>query len=92
MYIFHTDTKIFFQLTDGEDTKLVNLKWLRSQIGLVDQEPALFDRCITENIAYGDNTRDVPMEEIIEAARNANIHNFISSLPQVYNIDTVDSR
>ena len=58
----------------------------------MDQEPALFDRCITENIAYGDNTRDVPMEEIIEAARNANIHNFISSLPQVYNFDTIDSQ
>ena len=58
----------------------------------MDQDPALFDRCITENIAYGDITRDIPMEEIIKAARNANIHNFISSLPQVYNFDTVDSQ
>ena len=39
---------------------------------------------IRENIAYGDNSRnDIPMEEIIEAAKNANIHNFIENLPDV---------
>jgi ATP-binding cassette subfamily B (MDR/TAP) protein 1 len=39
---------------------------------------------IKENIAYGDNNRnDIPMEEIIEAAKNANIHDFIQTLPQV---------
>ena len=43
----------------------------------------LFDRSIAENIAYGDNTRVVNMDEIIEAARGANIHNFISELPDV---------
>ncbi|XP_002061354.3 multidrug resistance protein homolog 49 [Drosophila willistoni] len=58
---------------------------LRSKLGLVSQEPVLFDRTIAENIAYGNNFRDdVPMQEIIEAAKKANIHNFISSLPQGY--------
>lgn len=40
---------------------------------------------IKDNIAYGDNNRtDIPMEEIIEAAKNANIHDFVQKLPQVY--------
>ncbi len=43
----------------------------------------LFGCSIKDNIAYGDNTRDVPMQEIIEAAKNANIHSFIESLPLV---------
>ena len=43
----------------------------------------LFDRSIGENIAYGDNSRDVPMDEIIKAAREANIHSFIETLPDV---------
>ena len=43
----------------------------------------LFDRSIAENIAYGDNLREVQMDEIINAARNSNIHEFISSLPEV---------
>ena len=61
----------------------LNLRWLRSQIGLVQQEPILFGCSIADNIAYGDNSRDVPMDEIIEAARSANIHSFIDSLPEV---------
>ena len=52
-------------------------------MGIVSQEPILFDRSIAENIAYGDNSRDVTMDEIITAARNANIHTFISELPEV---------
>ena len=53
-------------------------------VGIVSQEPILFDMSIKENIAYGDNSRnDIPMEEIIEAAKNANIHDFIQTLPQV---------
>ena len=52
-------------------------------MGLVSQEPVLFDTTIRENIAYGDNSRVVPMEEIINAAKNANIHEFIHSLPDV---------
>jgi len=42
---------------------------------------------IRENIAYGDNSRDnIPIEEIIQAAKNANIHQFIQQLPQVYSM------
>lgn len=52
-------------------------------MGIVAQEPVLFDTSIKENIAYGDNTRSVGMDEIIKAARGANIHDFIISLPEV---------
>ncbi|CAL8071407.1 unnamed protein product, partial [Calicophoron daubneyi] len=58
--------------------------WIRRQIGIVSQEPNLFDLSLRENIAYGDNTRDVPMGEIIEAAKEVNIHDFIISLPEGY--------
>ena len=48
------------------------------------QEPTLFDMSIRDNIAYGDNSRtDIPVDEIIAAARSANIHDFIVSLPEV---------
>nr|QST14980.1 ABCB1-2 protein [Diaphanosoma celebensis] len=57
---------------------------LRSHLSIVSQEPMLFNRTIAENIAYGDNSRTVPMEEIIEAAKKANIHTFIQSLPLGY--------
>jgi ATP-binding cassette subfamily B (MDR/TAP) protein 1 len=57
---------------------------IRAKMGLVSQEPILFDRTIAENIAYGDNEREIPMAEIIEAARNANIHEFVSNLPKGY--------
>lgn len=61
----------------------LNLDWLRSQIGIVSQEPILFDLSIKENISYGDNSRSVSLEECIEAAKKANIHDFISKLPMV---------
>ena len=70
-------------MAENSDLKSLNLTWFRSQIGIVSQEPTLFDTSIAENIAYGDNSREVPMDEIITAARNANIHNFIESLPHV---------
>ncbi|XP_069110402.1 phosphatidylcholine translocator ABCB4-like isoform X1 [Argopecten irradians] len=69
---------------DCYDMKDLNVQWLRSQIGIVSQEPILFDCSIAENIAYGDNFRVVGMEEIITAARSANIHKFIESLPKGY--------
>ena len=72
-----------FQLLDGRPVNSLNVAWLRSQMGIVSQEPVLFDTSIAENIAYGDNSRKVPMPEIIQAARNANIHDFINSLPEV---------
>ena len=68
------------------DVKVLNIAWLRSQIGLVSQEPILFDRTIGDNIKYGDNTRDVSMQEVIECAKKANIHDFISQLPKVFNV------
>ncbi|CAF0897005.1 unnamed protein product [Brachionus calyciflorus] len=72
-------------LVNGINIKNLNLHWLRSKIGIVSQEPILFDRSIAENIAYGDNSRNISMTEIIEAAKKANIHDFIVSLPQGYN-------
>ncbi|KAJ9585114.1 hypothetical protein L9F63_020544, partial [Diploptera punctata] len=69
---------------DDRDISTVTMHSLRSQIGIVSQEPVLFDRTIAENIAYGDNTRTVDMSEIIECAKRANIHNFISNLPHGY--------
>ena len=56
----------------------------RSKLGIVSQEPVLFDRSIKENIVYGDNEREVSMEEVITAARKANIHEFVAALPEGY--------
>uniref|UniRef100_A0A8B9EG53 ATP binding cassette subfamily B member 1 n=1 Tax=Anser cygnoides TaxID=8845 RepID=A0A8B9EG53_ANSCY len=71
-------------LLDGQNAKKLNIEWLRAQIGIVSQEPILFDCTIAENIAYGDNSREVSHEEIIRAAKEANIHSFIESLPKKY--------
>ncbi|XP_053623630.1 multidrug resistance protein homolog 49-like [Plodia interpunctella] len=62
----------------------LTLPRLRRQLGVVQQEPVLFDRTLAENIAYGDNNRKISMHEIIAAAKAANIHSFISSLPKGY--------
>ncbi|KAF7232982.1 hypothetical protein EG68_07298 [Paragonimus skrjabini miyazakii] len=58
--------------------------WIRRQAGVVDQEPHLFNLSLRENIAYGDNTREVSSDEIVEAARQAQIHDFIFGLPLGY--------
>ncbi|XP_068092086.1 ATP-dependent translocase ABCB1-like isoform X2 [Hyperolius riggenbachi] len=71
-------------LADGMDIKSLRLQWLRSQLGIVSQEPVLFDCSIRENIQYGDNSRLVSQEQVEEAARVANIHTFIKSLPDGY--------
>lgn len=68
---------------DGHDIKSLNLKWLRSLMGVVQQEPVLFNMSIRDNIAYGDASRDVSQAEIEEASRKSNIHDFIISLPEV---------
>lgn len=65
------------------NVKKLNIQWLRSQIGIVSQEPVLFDCTLSENIAYGDNSRIASIAEIQEAAKAANIHTFIDSLPKV---------
>ncbi|KAJ6425429.1 hypothetical protein OIU84_026075 [Salix udensis] len=66
-------------LLDGHDIKTLKLRWLRQQIGLVSQEPALFATTIKENILLG--RPDADQVEIEEAARVANAHSFIIKLP-----------
>ncbi|KAI9533317.1 Multidrug resistance protein 1 [Dissostichus eleginoides] len=77
-------------LLDNKNAQELNIHWLRSQIGIVSQEPVLFDCTIAENIAYGDNSRIASQAEIEEAAKAANIHSFIDSLPQKYNTQAGD--
>ncbi|KAL4379609.1 hypothetical protein GQ457_02G011440 [Hibiscus cannabinus] len=69
-------------LLDGVSIKKLQLKWLRSQMGLVSQEPTLFSTTIKENILFGNE--EAGMEEVIEAAKASNAHNFISQLPLGY--------
>ena len=70
-------------LLDGYNIKEVTIQSLRSKMGIVTQETFLFNTNISENIAYG--LADYPMNKIIEAAKTANAHNFISEMPQGYN-------
>ncbi|XP_027429375.1 phosphatidylcholine translocator ABCB4 isoform X4 [Zalophus californianus] len=71
-------------LLDGQEAKKLNIQWLRAHLGIVSQEPVLFDCSIAENIAYGDNSRVVSQDEIVNAAKAANIHPFIETLPHKY--------
>lgn len=79
----------FYELTDGritidgEDIRDFTLESLRKNIGIVQQDVYLFCGTVRENIAYG--KPDASDEEIMEAAKNANIHDFIMSLPDGYN-------
>jgi ATP-binding cassette subfamily B (MDR/TAP) protein 1 len=79
---------------DGRDLKTLNVKWLRSQIGLVSQEPVLFGTTIRKNIETGlINTKyehaspEEKFELIKIAAEKANAHEFIMSLPEQYETD-----
>ncbi len=67
---------------DGKDVRKLTLKSLRSQIGIVQQDVYLFCGTVKENISYG--KPDASMDEIIDAAKKANIHEFIMSLPDGY--------
>lgn len=67
---------------DGIDVRKLTLESLRNQIGLVQQDVYLFCGSIKDNIAYG--RPDATMEEIVDAARKANIHDFIMELPEGY--------
>lgn len=69
---------------DGVDIKRFRLSWLRQQIGLVSQEPILFNETIRANIAYGNKEGSATEDEIVAAAKASNAHEFISSLPQGY--------
>ena len=70
-------------LIDDVEITRYTRKYLREQIGIVEQEPFLFSRSIRENIAYGAG-REVPDEEIVEAAKSAAIHDVIESFPEGY--------
>ena len=83
VFLFSDNVCVCSQITiDGRDIKSLNLKWLRSNIGIVSQEPVLFNMSIADNIALG--KEGVGPKEIREAAKNANAHNFISTLPHGY--------
>ena len=69
-------------LIDGYNVKNISSDMLRSSIGMVLQETFLFDGTIAENIAYG--RPEASIEEIIDAAKNANAHDFIMKLPDAY--------
>lgn len=72
-------------LVDGVDLAMVDLSWLRRQIGVVLQENVFFNCTIRDNIALADPA--MPMERVIEAAMLAGAHDFILELPEGY--DTV---
>lgn len=68
---------------DGRELNTLPRRWLRDQIGIVEQEPFLFSRSIEENISYGIG-REVSREEIEAAAKAAAIHDVITSFPEGY--------
>ncbi len=72
---------------DGKNINKLSIQWLRSQMALVSQEPILFSYSIRDNIAYGNNSRFVGMDEIVCAASKANIHQFIKDLPNGYDTE-----
>jgi ABC-type multidrug transport system fused ATPase/permease subunit len=69
-------------LLDGRDIKTLNVAWLRAQIGVVSQEPVLFTGSIEENIRFG--KADATDDEVRNAAKMANAHDFIMELPEVF--------
>ncbi|XP_034710603.1 ABC transporter B family member 2-like [Vitis riparia] len=69
-------------LLDGNDIRQLDLQWLRQQIGLVNQEPALFATSIRENILYGKD--DATLDEITRAAKLSEAISFINNLPDRY--------
>nr|QNH67872.1 ATP-binding cassette transporter subfamily B member 1-like protein X12 [Brachionus rotundiformis] len=75
-------------LLDGVDIRNLNIQWLRSNVGIVSQEPVLFNLSIKENICYGKiDEEQVKMSEIVHVAKSANIYDRIQSLPE--NFDTI---
>ncbi|KAL0642624.1 hypothetical protein Bca4012_040914 [Brassica carinata] len=75
---------------DGRDLKSYHLRSLRKHIALVSQEPALFAGTIRENIMYGGSSENIDESEIIEAAKIANAHDFITSLTNGYDTNCGD--
>jgi ATP-binding cassette subfamily B (MDR/TAP) protein 1 len=68
---------------DDINTKDYNLKWLREKMSIVNQDSSLFNMSVADNIRYG--KQNATQEEIEDAAKKANIHDFIQSLPEGYN-------
>ena len=79
--IYCTLHQCFQVKLDGNDLHDLSVRWLRDHIGVVSQEPVLFATSIAENIRYG--RIEASMDDIIAAAKEANAHDFISTLPQV---------
>ncbi|MFH1159037.1 MAG: ATP-binding cassette domain-containing protein, partial [Pseudomonadota bacterium] len=69
-------------LVDGVDLSMIDVSWLRRQVGVVLQENVLFNRTIRENIAF--SSPGLPVEQVIHAAKMAGAHEFILELPQGY--------
>ncbi|CAL8088107.1 unnamed protein product [Orchesella dallaii] len=69
---------------NGNDLRMFTLSSLRERISVVTKEPQIFNRTVAQNIAIGDNSRPISMEDIIAVAKEANVHNFIVSLPEGY--------
>jgi len=65
---------------DGNDIRELNVRWLRSNIAVVGQEPILFDTTIEDNIKLGGI--DVSTEDVVKAAKLANCYDFINKMPQ----------
>jgi ABC-type multidrug transport system fused ATPase/permease subunit len=68
---------------DGIPVKQYHLSWLRKKIGVVSQEPILFQTTIKENILFG--RTDATQNDVEQAAKMANAHDFIMQLPEQYN-------
>ena len=74
---------------DGVDVREWDLEALRTEIGMVMQQPALFKGMVRENIAFG--RFEAPLEEVVVAARSAQAHDFVSAMPEGYD-SVVESR
>uniref|UniRef100_H2YAQ1 Uncharacterized protein n=1 Tax=Ciona savignyi TaxID=51511 RepID=H2YAQ1_CIOSA len=77
-------------LVDGHETSKTNVGFIRSKIGIVSQEPVLFAGSVHDNIIYGDNSRVISKEEVEEAAKLANMHEFILALKDGYHTSVGD--
>ncbi|KAG2198260.1 hypothetical protein INT47_004344 [Mucor saturninus] len=69
---------------DGRNLKDLNVKWLRDKIGVVSQEPVLFNTSIKQNLMMGSSNSNISQEEIVAACKKANCHSFIKQLPNGY--------
>jgi ATP-binding cassette subfamily B (MDR/TAP) protein 1 len=71
-------------LVDGRDISTLNINEYRSHIGIVSQEPTLYQGTLKENILLGGDRPNISDEEIYDVCREANIHDYIMSLPEGY--------